>query len=115
VTAPIATAGWTRNNPSSRLTCPSAPAVTAAFLQRLTCPRQRAFAPGHQARYPASYTQPPGGGAGHTSRAFLLPFGRRHSLPEHPFPPGDSAPLTVGLPRRHLRRGPGRGFHVPHA
>ena len=31
----------------------------AAWLQRLTCPRQRAFAPGHQARYPASYTRPP--------------------------------------------------------
>jgi len=31
----------------------------AAWLQRLTCPRQRAFAPGHQARYPASYTRLP--------------------------------------------------------
>ena len=29
-----------------------------ASLQQLTCPRQRAFAPGHQARYPASYAAP---------------------------------------------------------
>ena len=43
---------------------PSVPAVPAACLQRLTCPRQRAVAPGHQARYPASYTRPPGGGTG---------------------------------------------------
>ena len=29
----------------------------AAWLHQLTCPRQRAFAPGHQARYPASYAR----------------------------------------------------------
>jgi hypothetical protein len=29
---------------------------------------------------------------------FPLPFGRRHSLLGHPVPPGDSAPLTIGLP-----------------
>ena len=39
----------------------------AAWLQRLTCPRQRAFAPGHHARYPAGYTRPPGGGTGHAA------------------------------------------------
>jgi hypothetical protein len=33
----------------------------AAWLHQLTCPRQRAFAPGHQARYPASYTKAPAG------------------------------------------------------
>jgi hypothetical protein len=32
----------------------------------------------------------------------------------HPVPPGASAPLTIGLPRRR-RRGPERVFHVPHA
>jgi len=31
--------------------------------------------------------------------AFPLPFGRRRLLLGHPFPPGNSAPLTVGLPR----------------
>ena len=48
---------------------------------------------------------------------FPSPFGRRHSLHGHPVPPGSSAPLAVGLPRRHPRRwrGPERGFHVPHA
>ena len=37
--------------------------------------------------------------------AFLSPFGRRHSLLGHPVPPGDSAHLTVGLPRHHLGGG----------
>ena len=35
--------------------------------------------------------------------AFLLPFGRRHSLLGHPFQPGNSAPLTVGLPAPPLK------------
>ena len=52
----------------------------AALLHRLTCPRRRAFAPGHQARYPASYAVPPGGRPGHDGAGFLLPFGRRRSL-----------------------------------
>jgi hypothetical protein len=39
-----------------------------------------------------------GGGAGVNWSAFLLPFGRRHSLLGHPFQSGNSAPLTVGLP-----------------
>ena len=30
--------------------------------------------------------------------AFLLPFGRRHLLHGHPFPPWNSAPFAVGLP-----------------
>jgi hypothetical protein len=42
----------------------------------------------------------PGGRAGHDGAGFLLPFGRRHSLLGHPVPPGDSAPLAIGLPRR---------------
>ncbi len=33
-------------------------------------------------------------------RVAMLPFSRRHSLPGHPVPPGNSAPLTVGLPPR---------------
>ena len=70
-----------------------------ASSQRLTCPRQRPCGPEHQARYPASYTAHlPGGDPGPAALAFLLPFGRRHSLLGHPVPPGSSAPLTVGLP-----------------
>jgi hypothetical protein len=43
-----------------RLTCASVPAVPAGRLQRLTCPRGRAFAPGRvPARYPASYARRP--------------------------------------------------------
>jgi hypothetical protein len=56
---------------------------------------------------------------------FLLPFGRRHSLLGHPVPPGDSAPLTIGLPRQpartragfpcsaHVRCGWGRAPSLP--
>jgi hypothetical protein len=41
-----------------------------------------------------------GGGTGQFRSAFPVPFGRRHSLFGHPVPPGDSAPLTIGLPRQ---------------
>ncbi len=44
----------------------------------------------------------PGRRTGHDGAGFLLPFGRRHSLLGHPVPPGDSAPLTIGLPHRQL-------------
>jgi len=43
---------------------------------------------------------PSGRRPGPAALAFLLPFSRRHSLPEHPVPPGTSAPLTIGLPPR---------------
>ena len=78
-----------------RLTCPSVSAVPPARLQRLTCPCRRAFAPGHRARYPASYTNRSAGGRS-TSSAFLSPFGCRPSLLGHPVPAGD-----LGL--RYLR------------
>jgi hypothetical protein len=42
----------------------------------------------------------PGGVPGPAAPVFLLPFSCRHSLFEHPFLPGNSAPLTVGLPHR---------------
>jgi hypothetical protein len=53
-----------------------------------------------------------------TGRAFLLPFGHRHSLLGHPVPA-----LEFGLPHGRLTSTPvrdrvrrtGRGFHVPHA
>lgn len=34
----------------------------------------------------------------HVVTGFPLPFGHRHWLLEHPVPPRDSAPLTIGLP-----------------
>jgi hypothetical protein len=46
-------------NPSSRLTCPSVPAPEPHHLTSSPASRQRAFAPGHQARYPASHAAPP--------------------------------------------------------
>jgi len=45
----------------------------------------------------------------------MASFGCRHSLHGHPVPPGASAPLAIGLPCRQRRRGPERGFRVPHA
>ena len=41
-----------------------------------------------------------------------MPFGHRHPLLEHPVPPRNSAPLTIGLPAPD-GAGPRRGFHVP--
>jgi hypothetical protein len=49
--------------------------------------RQPAFAAGHQARYPASYTRPHRlEGPATDGSAFLLPFGYRHSLLGRPVP-----------------------------
>ena len=69
-----------------------------ASLHQLTCltsARFRARAPGPVS---GQLCSAPGGRTGHDGAGFLLPFGRRHSLPGHPVPPGDSAPLTIGLP-----------------
>ena len=97
-----------------RLTCPSVPAAIgclASMAHLPTSARFRARAPG------------PVSGRLHAAtrrrnrsccRAFPLPFGRRHPLAGHPVPPGDCAPLAIGLPRHH-QRGPRRGFHVRHA
>jgi hypothetical protein len=72
------------------------------------------LAPGHPARYPASYATPPAehreDGAG-----FLLPFGRRPRflgiLSRLRIPPL----LRSAYRAASRRRGPKRGFHVPHA
>src|SRR5262249_14602423 len=96
-----------------RLTCPSVPAVPAVRLQQLTCLTSaplRARAPGPVS---GQLYETASGGAGHA-----VPLSRCLSaagirLLRHPFPPGTSAPLTVGLPR--YQHGPGQGFHVPHA
>ena len=97
-----------------RLTCPSVPAVWPLGFNgspaHVSAPSRPGTRPG---------IRPVIQGFRRRSRArrhaFLLPFGHRHSLFGHPVPPGSSAPLTVGLPRRQRRRGPGRGFRVPHA
>ena len=47
---------------------------------------------------------------GQDGAGFLLPFGRRPSLLGHPVPPGDSAPLTIGLPRRQQAARTQAGF-----
>ena len=46
------------------------------------------------------YKDHPGGVPDPAAPDFLLPFSCRHSLFEHPVLPGNSAPLTVGLPHR---------------
>jgi hypothetical protein len=51
-----------------------------------------------------------GGRTGHDGAGFLLPFGRRPSLLGHPVPPGDSAPLTIGLPHRQQAARTRAGF-----
>src|ERR1017187_789959 len=73
------------------LTCPSVPAVPVIHFKGSPATRQHAFASGHQARYPASYTRRPAE-AGLHRLAFLPPFGRRPSLLGHPVPPGNWAP-----------------------
>jgi len=76
-----------------------------ARRQRLTCHTSACFrsqAPGLVSGQLYAAT---GGGADQSRHVFLPPFGHRHSLLGHPVPPGDSAPLTVGLPRHHLGGG----------
>jgi hypothetical protein len=48
---------WRNCIRSSCPTCPSVPAACSSSLQRLTCLTSGPFGAGHQARYPASYTQ----------------------------------------------------------
>jgi hypothetical protein len=80
------------------LTCPSVRASASRRLHRPTCPRQHPVGPGTRPGIRPVIRKTTGGGAGHAGLAFLLPFSCRRSLLGHPFPPRDSAPLTVGLP-----------------
>src|SRR6266704_458372 len=79
----------------------------ASTTHLLTSARFRARAPGPVS---GQLCETASGGAGPGvltgCLVFLLPFGCRHSLVEHPVPPRDSAPLTIGLPHRHRQRGP---------
>src|ERR1700730_575298 len=83
-----------------------------ALLQRLTCPRQRAFAPGHPARYPASYAGPPSRGleyrapvscrlsaAGLRFLGILFPPGNYAIVPSVLPAAVTSARTQTGLPR----------------
>src|ERR1019366_4548908 len=80
--------------------------LPSARLQRLTCPRQRGFAAGHQARCPGQLYGAIGEGADPARPAFLLPFGGRPWLPRPPFPPGrppygrPAAPVSGADPDR---------------
>jgi hypothetical protein len=69
--------------------------------------RFRARAPGPVS---GQLCRAPAGRAGHDGAGFLLPFGRRPSLLGHPVPPGDSAPLTIGLPHRQQAARTRAGF-----
>jgi hypothetical protein len=73
---------------------------------RLTRPRQPAFAAGHQARYPPSYSwnRPVGGPAPVVPLSCCLSAGGLRFLGVL-FPPRDWALLTVGLPPRPSGRG----------
>ena len=73
-----------------RLTGPSVPAYPALCLKGSPATRQPAFAAGHQARYPASYTDRTRLEDRSRAPAFLLPFGRRHWLLGRPVPARES-------------------------
>jgi hypothetical protein len=80
------------------LTCPSVPVASVLRRHRLTCPRQPAFAAGHQARYPAGYKRNDQvEGPVTTFLVFPLPFGRRRLLLGHPVPAQE-----LGLPHGRL-------------
>jgi hypothetical protein len=79
-------------------TCPSVPAFTLASHQRLTCPRQYARGPEHQARYPASYTSIFREETRPCGTRFPVAFQPPAFVSRAPCPAGDFRPLTVGLP-----------------
>ena len=101
-------------------TCPSVPAFALASPQRLTCPRQRPFGPGHRPgirpvirgaireefpvlrpRFPAAFRPPAfASWAPCPAREFSPPYGRLTAPPAH---------------TRAWDADPWHGFHVPHA
>ena len=96
----------------------SSAGLISISVQRLTCPRQRAFAPGHQARYPASYTDD----LRRRSRSKLVPLSCCLSAAGIRFLailscPGVQPPLRSAYrpPHNSAAGGPGQGFPVPHA
>src|SRR6266536_2096426 len=80
--------------------------LTLRRLQRLTCPRQHAFASGPAcARYPASSAATPSGGAGQAVAASCHLSATGVGFLGILCSPRNSAPLAVGLPPKR-RRGP---------
>ena len=71
-----------------------------ASLQQLTWLASAPFRAQHQLVSGRLSTGPASrrGGTGLLPALFPPPFSSRHSLLGHPFPPGVSAPLTIGLP-----------------
>jgi hypothetical protein len=89
-------------SPHGCLTCPSVRAVRMLRRPGSPATRQPAFAAGHQARYPASYTS----ATRRRSRSYCRRFPAALSAAGIRFlgalfPPRNSAFLAVGLPHRH--------------
>ena len=78
--------------------------IYARFASKTHLPTSAPLRARASARIRPVIRAPSGRRPGPAAPAFLLPFGRRHSLPGHPVPPGASAPLTIGLPT---------GLHLP--
>ena len=76
---------FTRGRP----TCPSAPAFPVVRFKGSPATCQHAFASGHRARYPASYTRRASGGAAHDVSPSCRLSTYRHSLVGHPVPARD--------------------------
>ncbi len=85
------------------LTSPSVPAAPAAHLNGSPASRQHPCEPGHQARVSGRLYAATGGRTGHHAALSRRLSAAGLRLLRHPFPPGTSAPLAVGLPRRQHR------------
>src|ERR1022692_110470 len=91
---------------------PISTGIYARFVSKAHLPTSAPL----RARAPRSvsgqlYEHPSGRRPGPAAPAFLLPFSHRHSLFGHPVLPGNSAPLTVGLPHRLRLPAPGIRTH----
>ena len=102
-------------SPSRCPTCPSVrEARSASVVQRLTCPRQRPFGPGHQGRYPASYPRAAAWRSRHHVARFPVAF-RPPAFASWASCPAAGFRSPHGRPTSSQPApGPRRGFHVPH-
>jgi hypothetical protein len=93
-----------------RLTCPLVPAVTICSSSPAHLPtsaRFRARAPGPVS---GQLCHAPGGAPGKTARVSCCLSAAGLRFLRHPVPPGDSAPLTIGLPHRQKAARTRAGF-----
>src|SRR6266545_8382768 len=107
--------GWRSCNPSSRLTCPSVPAILAASLQQLTCltsARFHARAPGPVS---GQLCSTPGGRTGTLALVSCCLSAAGIRFLGILSRPGLVPLLRSAYRAARRRRGPERGFHVPHA